>query len=70
MTGLENAQNDLSDAQFSLQTAIELLDSIEHDDGTTVPQQLHAVVDHLRNIKTELDQSFSQLMELQVEETH
>ena len=69
MTGLENAQHDLSDAQFSLETAIELLDSIEHD-GSTVPQQLHAVVDHLRHIKTELDQSFSQLMELHAEETH
>ena len=69
MTGLENVQHDLSDAQFSLQTAIELLDSIEHD-GSTMPQQLHAVVDHLRNIKTELDQSCSQLMEIQVEETH
>lgn len=69
MTGIENATHDLTDAQFSLETAIELLDSIEHD-GPTMPVQLHVVVDHLRNIKTELDQSFSQLMELQVEETH
>lgn len=67
MTGLENAQHDLSDAQFSLETAIELLDSIEHD-GATVPQQLHAVVAHLRTIKSELDQSFSTLLELQKQE--
>lgn len=69
MTGLENAQHDLSDAKFSLETAIELLDSIEHDDSA-MPAQLHAVVDHLRSIKTELDQSFSQLLELAEQETH
>ncbi|MDH5785956.1 MAG: hypothetical protein OEZ16_10175 [Chromatiales bacterium] len=69
MTGLENAQHDLSDAQFSLQTAIELLVSLEHDDAT-MPQQLHAVVDHLRSIKSELDQSFIQLLELSAQESH
>ena len=69
MTGLENAQHDLSDAKFSLETAIELLDSIEHDDSA-IPPQLHAVVDHLRSIKTELDQSFSQLLQLAEQETH
>lgn len=69
MTGLENAQHDLSDAQFSLETAIELLDSLEHD-GAAMPQQLHAVVDHLRSIKSELDQSFTELLELQARETH
>lgn len=70
MTGLENAQHDLSDAQFSLQTAIELLDSIDHDDPQ-MPAQLHAVIDHLRSIKSELDLSFGQLLELQqLESTH
>jgi hypothetical protein len=69
MTGLENAQHDLTDAQFSLETAIELLDSIDHD-GFTVPQQLHGVIAHLRTIKTELDMSFNQLLELQQQETH
>ena len=68
MTGIENAQHDLSDAQFSLQTAIDLLDSLDHD-APAMPRQLHDVVDHLRNIKTELDTSFSQLIELQLE-TH
>ncbi len=67
MTGLENAQHDLNDAQFSLQTAIELLDSIDHD-GPGGPEQLHVVIDHLRNIKSELDLSFSQLLELQQQE--
>lgn len=69
MTGLENAQHDLTDAQFSLETAIELLDSLDHD-GSTAPPQLHGVIEHLRNIKSELDMSFSQLMELQQQEAH
>ena len=64
MTGLENAQHDLDDARFSLQTAIELLDSIDHDDPA-MPAQLHAVIDHLRSVKSELDLSLSQLLELQ-----
>ncbi len=67
MTGLENAQHDLTDAQCSLETAIELLDSIDHD-GPAMP--LHGVIEHLRSIKSELDSSFSQLLELQQKETH
>lgn len=67
MTGLENAQHDLTDAQFSLETAIDLLNSIEHD-GPAMP--LHGVIEHLRSIKSELDVSFSQLVELKQQETH
>ena len=67
MTGLENAQHDLTDAQFSLETAIELLDSLEHD-KSGMPAQLHNVIAHLRTIKSELDVSFSQLVELQEQE--
>jgi vacuolar-type H+-ATPase subunit E/Vma4 len=67
MTEIENVQHDLTDAQFSLETAIELLDSLDHDGS---PQQLHGVIAHLRNIKSELDMSFSQLVELQQQETH
>ena len=69
MTGLENAQHDLSDAQFSLETAIELLDSIEQEDAT-MPPQLHQVVEHLRSIKSELELSFNQLLELQQQAPH
>ncbi len=69
MTGLENAQHDLSDAQFSLETAIELLNSIDQDDPRHA-QDLHQVIDHLRNIKSELDHSFVQLLELTRQETH
>jgi hypothetical protein len=67
MTGLENAQHDLTDAQFSLETAIDLLDSIDHD-GPAVP--LHGVIEHLRSIKSELEVSFSQLMALKQQEHH
>lgn len=63
MTGLENAQHDLTDAQFSLETAIELLDSIDSDNHASEPE-LHRVIEHLRGIKTELEQSFSQLIVL------
>lgn len=66
MTGLENAQHDLSDAQFSLETAIELLDSIGHDDGV----QLGELISHLRSIKTELAETNSQLLELQSKSSH
>lgn len=69
MTGLENAQHDLSDAQFSLETAIELLDSIEHDEPA-MPQQLQNLIESLRNIKSELDTSFGRLLELSSQETH
>lgn len=69
MTGLENATHDLSDAQFSIETAIELLGSIEHDD-TKVAAPLHNVIEHLRNIKSELDNSYGQLVEIQQLETH
>ena len=69
MNGLENAQHDLNDARFSLQTAIELLDSIDHD-NPAMPAQLHTVIDHLRSVQSELDLSFSELQELQQEHTH
>ena len=69
MTGLENAQHDLSDAQFSLETAIELLGSIEQE-YTTMPPQLHLVVEHLRSIESELELSFNQLLELQQQAPH
>lgn len=69
MTELENAQHDLSDAQFSLETAIELLGSIEQEDPA-MPEQLHQVVESLRHIKSELELNFSQLSKLQQQTAH
>lgn len=69
MTGLESAQHDLTDAQFSLETAIELLDSIDHD-GFAEARQLHGVIEHLRHIKSELTLSSSQLQALHQQGAH
>lgn len=63
MNGLENAQHDLSDAQFSLETAIELLNSIDTDIQVKEPE-LHTVIEHLRTIKTELDSSYAKLIDV------
>ncbi len=63
MNGLENAQHDLSDAQFCLETAIELLSGIDSD---TREQEtdLHKVIARLQNIKGELDSSYQTLLDV------
>jgi len=63
MNGLENAQHDLSDARFSLETAIDLLSSIDSDHGTAEPE-LHSVIEHLLSIKSELANSFERLQDV------
>lgn len=63
MNGLENAQHDLSDAQFSLETAIELLSSIDTDTKAIEPE-LHTVIEHLTSIKGELATSFRKLQDV------
>lgn len=69
MTGLENAQHDLSDAQFSLETAIDLLSSINEDSQSQAPE-LHDVIQHLVSIKNELADSFAQLKSVQSKIEH
>lgn len=61
MNGLENAQHDLSDARFSLETAIELLSSIE---GDLEEPELQSVLKHLVTIKTDLDTSYEKLQDV------
>lgn len=63
MNGLENAQHDLSDAQFCLETAIELLSGIDSD---TKEQKtdLYKVIERLQNIKGELDSSYQTLLDV------
>lgn len=63
MNGLENAQHDLSDAQFCLETAIELLSGIDSDTQAQ-KTDLHLVIQHLQGIKGELDSSYDKLMEV------
>lgn len=64
MTGIENAQHDLSDAQFSIETAIELLSCIDHDDPKPV-EELLRVIAALQEIKSELSHSFDTLRSVQ-----
>ncbi|HEY0721669.1 MAG TPA: hypothetical protein VGE50_10515 [Gammaproteobacteria bacterium] len=64
MTGIENAQHDLSDAQFSIETAIELLSCIDHDDPRPV-EELNRVIAALQDIKSELASSFDKLRVVQ-----
>jgi hypothetical protein len=63
MNGLENAQHDLSDARFSLETAIDLLSSIDSDRASQEPE-LHSVIEHLQTIKNELTHSFEKLQDV------
>ena len=69
MTGIENAQYDLSDAQFSLETAIDLLSSINEDSKTCTPE-LNEVIQHLVSIKKELADSYAELMNVQTKIEH
>lgn len=69
MTGIENAQHDLSDAQFSLETAIDLLNSI-NEDGSAREAGLNNVIQHLLSIKSELADSFAQLQSVQTKIEH
>jgi len=69
MTGLENAQHDLTDAQFSLETAIDLLNSISMDHRAEEPE-LNNLIEHLMTIKTELASSFNQLQSVQTKIEH
>lgn len=64
MTGIENAQHDLTDAQFSIETAIELLSCIDHDDPKPL-EELNSVISRLQEIKSELASSFDKLRMVQ-----
>ncbi len=63
MNGLENAQHDLSDAQFCLETAIELLSGIDSDTRDQATE-LHKVITRLQSIKGELDSSYETLLDV------
>lgn len=69
MTGLENAQHDLTDAQFSLETAIDLLSSINEDHSAQDPE-LHTVIQHLVSIKSELASKLEQLQSVSTRIEH
>ncbi len=67
MTGIENAQHDLTDAAFSLSTAIDLLASI----GTEASdRELTELVSQLQKLKNGLDKSCQRLGHLHEKEEH
>ncbi len=63
MNGIENAQHDLSDASFCLDTAIGLLDSI----GTEAANdpEIGAIVRRLKELKVDLDSNCQLLDRIQ-----
>lgn len=67
MTGIENAKYDLTEAAFSLNTAIELLASIGRD---APDQEIAEVICALRQLKSGLDQSCERLGHLHEKEKH
>ncbi len=68
MNGIENAQHDLVDAKFSVETAIELLTNIQHDQKEL--NELLEVIRKLTQIKGELEKSYEQLNAVHPKLTH
>lgn len=58
MDGIDNARHDLDDAQGCLETAIELLSSIDNDEPT---EGLEGVIGELRGLYQNLERTASRL---------
>lgn len=54
MNSYDNIRHDLSDASFSVTTAIELLSGIDEDGGEN-NQSLHDLIARLEQLRNELD---------------
>lgn len=54
MNGIESAQFDLSEAQFSIDTAIHLLSSIVADGQIPETNDLYALIDRLKGVHESL----------------
>ncbi|WP_127477684.1 hypothetical protein [Sulfurivermis fontis] len=54
MNSYDNIRHDLSDASFSITTAIELLSGIDEDGGEN-NQTLHDLIARLERLRNELD---------------
>lgn len=63
MNGIENAQHDISDASFCVDTAIELLSSIEHDRDVG-DEDLQSIVRSLLQLKGGLDDTYKKLLKV------
>ena len=64
MNGIENAQHDISDARFSVDTAIELLSGIGKDTQDDAAE-LSAVIEKLMELKGGLDDTYHRLASVQ-----
>lgn len=64
MNIIENAQHDLFEAALSVETAIELLASLERD-GSEYAGELHEIVLELQRVKGGLERSRERLAPLQ-----
>jgi gamma-glutamyl:cysteine ligase YbdK (ATP-grasp superfamily) len=60
MDAIENAQHDLTEAKLSVETAIELLASLERD-GSEHAQELRQIVQELQEVKSGLDSACERL---------
>lgn len=64
MNGIENAQHDISDARFSVDTAIELLSGIGKD-AQDDAAELSSVIEKLLELKGGLDDTYQRLVTVQ-----
>ncbi len=62
MKGIESARHDLSDARFSVDTAIDLLSSIRQDLNA---EELQDLITRLTELKLGLDETYQQLLNVQ-----
>lgn len=66
MNGIENAQFDLIEATHSVETALELLESMSHDDlNLQQNQELMGLIGTLKVIREELGQSCDKLTHIE-----
>ena len=63
MDTFDNIQHDLSDAAFSVTTAIELLSGIEQDNGQPHPV-LHELIGKLEDVKGRIDDAHQRVTEV------
>lgn len=62
MKGIESARHDLSDARFSVDTAIDLLSSIRQDLNA---EELRELIIRLTELKSGLDETYERLINVQ-----
>jgi hypothetical protein len=69
MDGIENARHDLSEATCSVDTAIELLSSMQQD-GFGHEDELATIIRELVRLKSGLEESYRRLIPLSPDAQH